>query len=66
MSTVRALLSFGHDVCKFEHPSARSRRQKRLRELLRDGRDKLRIFYGDITDAGALSEAMACAGARTR
>ncbi|MEN6492227.1 MAG: NAD(P)-dependent oxidoreductase [Rectinema sp.] len=62
MSTVRALLSFGHDVCIFEHPSARSRRQKRLRELLRDGRDKLRIFYGDITDAGALSEAMACAG----
>ncbi len=62
MSAVRALLSYGHDVCIFEHPSARTRRQKRLRELLRDARGRLNVFYGDIADKGAVSEAIACAG----
>jgi len=62
MSTVRALLSYGHDVCIFGQPSARTRRQKRLRELLRDGRGRLSVFYGDITDERALSEAMTFGG----
>jgi nucleoside-diphosphate-sugar epimerase len=62
-STVRALLSLGHDICIFEHPSARTRRKRRLHELLRDARGQLKVFYGDVTDASALSEAMACAGA---
>ncbi|MEN6499051.1 MAG: NAD(P)-dependent oxidoreductase [Rectinema sp.] len=62
MSTVRALLSYGHDVCIFEQPSTRTRRQKRLRELLRDGRGRLNVFYGDITDKRALSEAMTFGG----
>ncbi len=62
MSTVRALLSYGHEVCIYEHPSARTRRNKRLRELLRDARYRLSVFYGDITDERALSEALAWAG----
>jgi nucleoside-diphosphate-sugar epimerase len=62
MSTVRALLSYGHEVCIYEHPSARTRRNKRLRELLRDARCRLSVFYGDITDERALSEALAWAG----
>jgi len=62
MSTVRAPLSYGHEVCIYEHPSARTRRNKRLRELLRDARCRLSVFYGDITDERALSEALAWAG----
>lgn len=62
MSTVRALLSAGHEVCVFEHPSAKEKRSARLRELLKASGSKLKVFFGDITDEAALSEAMACFG----
>lgn len=62
MSAVRALLAAGCEVCVFEHPSAKNRHQRRLRELFRDSRGRVKVFYGDISDESALSEAMACAG----
>lgn len=62
ISTVRILLSAGHEVCVFEHPSVRKKRSARLRELLRTSGSKLKVFFGDIADEVALSEAMASFG----
>lgn len=62
MSAVRALLASGAEVCVFEQPSARDRHQRRLRDLIRDARGRIRVFVGDIADESALSGAMACAG----
>ncbi len=62
MSTVRALLAAGFEVSVFEHPSAHNRHMRRLRELVRDSRGRITVFYGNITDERALSEAMACIG----
>lgn len=62
VSAIRALLSQGHEVSVYEHPSARNRRRRRLRELLCDARGRLSIFYGDIADTDALYRAMTTSG----
>jgi len=58
MSAVRALLGSDHEVCVFEHPSAQKRRQRRLRDLLREARGRIRVYYGEIDDEEALARAM--------
>lgn len=58
MSAVRALLASDHEVCVFEHPSAQKRRQRRLRDLLREARGRICVFYGEVEDENALSRAM--------
>jgi nucleoside-diphosphate-sugar epimerase len=59
ISTVNALLSAGHRVCIFEHPSAKKRSSKRLRMLQAQYASRFMVFYGDITDAQALASALA-------
>jgi len=61
-SAVGALLANGHEVLIFEQPSARSKKQKRTRELLKNAHHRLTIFYGDITDKKSLQDAICSAG----
>lgn len=59
ISTVNALLSAGHRVCIFEHPSAKKRSSKRLRMLRAQHGSRFVVFYGDITDTQAIAAAFA-------
>ena len=63
-SVIGALLAKGHEVFIFEQPSARSKKQKRTRELLKNAHNRLGIFYGDITDKKSIQDAISSVGDR--
>ena len=63
-SVIGALLAKGHEVFIFEQPSARSKKQKRTRELLKNAHNRLGIFYGDITDKKSIQDAIGSVGDR--